>query len=116
MNLDAVVRALYEVMCFDAGARPNWDRLTEILAPNARIVRVSDDGVFEFNPATFRRNIEEMIGSGALPGFWEGELSREVQTFGDMAHVLSIYEGRRSRDAAVLFRAVKSMQLFKRHD
>ncbi|HUR80183.1 MAG TPA: hypothetical protein VM733_05430 [Thermoanaerobaculia bacterium] len=85
-----------------------------MLAPGARLVRVNDDGVFEFDPITFRQDIEKMIASGALPSFWEGELSREAQTFGDVAHVLSIYEGRSSRDAAPLFRAVKSIQLFRR--
>jgi hypothetical protein len=114
MDMDAVIAALYDVMCFDAGGHPDWDRLSNILAPDARLVRVTDDGVFEYNPTTFRRDIERMIASGALPSFWEGELQHSVQQFGDIAHVLSIYEGRSSRNAAVLFRAVKSMQLFRR--
>jgi len=77
-------------------------------------VRVNDDGVFEFDPASFRKNLEEMIDSGALTSFWESEVSREVQDFGDVAHVLSEYETRRTRDGAPLYRAVKSIQLFRR--
>ncbi|HEX3108449.1 MAG TPA: hypothetical protein VHU41_05080, partial [Thermoanaerobaculia bacterium] len=80
----------------------------------ARLVRVNDDGVFEFDPASFRENLEEMIGSGALTSFWESEVSRDVQDFGDVAHVLSEYETRRTRDGAPLYRAVKSIQLFRR--
>jgi hypothetical protein len=114
MNIDAVITALYDCMCFEVAGRPDWDRLSEILAPGARLVRVNDDGVFEFDPVTFRGNIEEMMASGSLPSFWEGELSREIQDFTDVAHVLSIYEARSSRNAAVLFRAVKSIQLFRR--
>ena len=109
MTIDDAIRGLYRAMCFEAGGAPDWSLLNDVLAPDARLVRVNDDGVFAFDPRTFRRDIEAM----SLPSFWEGELSRDVREFTDIAHVLSIYEARQSRDAAVLFRAVKSIQLFR---
>lgn len=113
MTIDDAIRGLYGAMCFDAGGAPDWQLLSEVLAPDARLVRVNDDGVFAFDPRTFRRDIEAMMLSGALPSFWEGELSREVRELTDIAHALSIYEARSSRHADVLFRAVKSIQLFR---
>jgi len=113
MTIDDAIRGLYGAMCFDAGGAPDWALLNDVLAPDARLVRVNDDGVFAFDPRTFRQNIEAMMAAGALPSFWEGEVSRDVREFIDIAHVLSIYEARTSRDADVLFRAVKSIQLFR---
>jgi len=112
--MDEIIRALYASVSFEVGERPNWDMQGEIFAPDARLVRVNDQGVFEMNPRTFREGLEAMIDSGTLASFWEGEVSREVREFGDIAHVLSVYETRASRDGAVINRAIKSIQLFKR--
>ncbi|HEX7137882.1 MAG TPA: hypothetical protein VF219_08555 [Vicinamibacterales bacterium] len=114
MTLDEVISAMYASFSFEEGARPDWKRQEEIFAPGARLVRVNDDGVFEFDPESFRKNLEQMIDSGTLTSFWECEVWREVHEFGDVAHVLSEYETRRTRDGAPLYGAVKSIQLFRR--
>jgi hypothetical protein len=64
---------------------------------------------------TYRTDFERMIATGELPSFWEGEIWRETRLFGDMAHVLSAYETRRTRDGDVLNRGVNSIQLFRRN-
>ena len=74
----------------------------------------NDSGVFEFDQESYRVNFEAMIDSGEMPSFWEGELWRETRQFGDMAHVLSAYETRRSRGGEVMNRGVNSIQLFRR--
>ncbi len=107
VTLDETIAALYASYSFDEGSRPNWELQGEIFAPGARLVRVNDDGVFEFDLASFRKNLEQLIDSGAMMSFWEREVWREVQDFGDVAHVLSEYE-------TPHFRAVKSIQLFRR--
>lgn len=105
---------MYASMCFEPGQQPQWERHAELFAPAARLVRVNDAGVFEFDPKSFRDDLEGKIASGAIPSFWEGEISREEKVFGEIAHVLSVYETRPSRDAAEAGRAVKSIQLFNR--
>ncbi len=114
MSLDAVIDRMYASMSFEAGEAPDWDAQAEVFAPSARLVRVNDDGVFEFDPRSFRANFEEMITSGALPSFWESELWRDVDQYGDFAHVLSAYEMRASRDGPLVARAIKSIQLFRK--
>jgi len=114
MTLDEIITAMYASMCFERGGRPDWQRQAEVFAPGARLVRVNDSGVFEFDPRTFRRDYEAMIESGSLPSFWEGEVWRETREFGDVAHVLSGYEMRNARGGELVARAVKSIQLFKR--
>jgi len=114
VTIDQVIAALYESCSFAPGERPDWNKQLEILAPNARMVRVNDQGVFEFTPQTFRENLEQMIDSGTLPSFYEHELRHETQEFGDIAHVLSVYEMRMTADGDVIDHAVKSIQLFRR--
>jgi len=114
MSVDRTIRDMYASMSFERGERPDWQRQSELFAPNARLVRVNDGGIFEFDPRTFRADFEQMIDSGALPSFWEGELWRETAQYGDIAHVLSAYEMRTSRAGEVVSRAVKSIQLFHR--
>ncbi|HEV7241302.1 MAG TPA: hypothetical protein VGQ36_18870 [Thermoanaerobaculia bacterium] len=116
MDIDSTIREMYASMSFETGAHPDWERQAALFAPDARLVRVNDGGVFEFDLRTFRGDFETMISSGVLSSFWEHELWRETRVFGDFAHVLSIYEMRSSRAGDVVARAVKSIQLFRRGD
>lgn len=116
MTVGRVVDEMYASMSFEPGERPDWAVQERIFDRNARLVRVNDDGVFVFDPRTFRENLEAMIESGALPSFYEQEVQRQIDEFGDIAHVLSMYEMRTSRGGELVARAVKSIQLFKRDD
>ena len=113
-DLDSVIAEMYDAVSFEPGERPDWRRQEQIFAPDARMVRITDDGVFEFDNDSYRTNLESMIDSGALPSFWEAELWRETRLFGEMAHVLSAYESRTSKGGPPLGRGVNSIQLFRR--
>ena len=113
-DLDGIIAELYDTVCFENGSRPDWSRQAAIFAPGARLVRVHDGGVFEFDPASYRQNFEAMIDSGEMPSFWEAELWRETRQFDDVAHVLSAYETRRARGGELLNHGVNSIQLFRR--
>jgi len=114
MNLDEVIAEMYDSICFEEGQRPDWSRQTAIFAPGARLVRVTDEGIFEFDLESYRANLEAMIDSGAMTSFWEAEIWRETRQFGEVAHVLSAYETRRSRNGEVRNRGVNSIQVFRR--
>jgi hypothetical protein len=114
-DLDEVIGAMYQSVCYEPGGHPDWKLEDEIFAPGARLVRINDEGVFEFDRESYRTNLESMIATGALPSFWEGELWRETRLFGDMAHVLSGYESRPTRSGPLLNRGVNSIQLFRRN-
>ena len=114
MSIDSVIAEMYDSICFAAGERPDWTRQAEIFAPGARLVRITDDGVFEFDLQTYRANLDAMIDAGTMRSFWEGEIWRETRQFGEMAHVLSAYETRPSRHGELLNRGVNSIQLFER--
>ncbi len=113
-SLDDVINEMYACICFEPGERPDWSGNDRIYAPGARLVRVNDSGIYEFDMVSYRTDFERMIDSGEMPSFWEGEMWRDTQQFGEVAHVLSAYETRRSRNGAVLNRGVNSIQLFQR--
>lgn len=114
-DLDSVILEMYDSICFEKGQRPDWSRSAALYAPDARMVRINDAGIFEFaNQEAYRQNFEAMIDSGEMPSFWEGELWRETRLFGDMAHVFSAYETRRSRSGEFMNRGINSIQLFRR--
>jgi len=113
-DLDSVIAAMYESVCYEKGGHPDWETDAKIFAPGARMVRINDGGIFEFDMQTYRTDFERMIREGELPSFWEGEIWRETRQFGDMAHVLSAYETRRTRNGPLLNRGVNSIQLFNR--
>src|SRR5256885_1876919 len=113
-DLDTVMTIMYEEVSFEPGTRPDWRRQNEIFAPGARLVRINDTGILTFDVDSFRKDFEQMIDSGELPSFWEGEIWRETRLFGEMAHVLSAYETRRTRNGPLLNRGVNSIQLFRR--
>ena len=113
-SIDDIIKAMYETVSYEAGSHPDWKTENEIFAPDARLVRMNDSGVFEFDLKSYRTDFERMIASGEMPSFWEGEIWRRTDLFGDMAHVLSAYESRHSRDGAFINRGVNSIQLFQR--
>jgi hypothetical protein len=113
-DLDRVIHEMYEQVSFEPGRRPDWTRQREIFAPDARLVRITDEGVFEFTLESYAREFDRMIESGEMPGLWEGEVWRETFLLGDMAQVLSGYETRRTRSSEVFGRGVNGIQLFQR--
>lgn len=116
MTLGDAITAMYESMSIGPGGEPDWSRQNELFAPAARLVRVNDSGVFEFDLASFQADFARMVRAGELRSLWEEETSRETREFGDVAAILSEYELRDAPGGAVLGRAVKSIQLFRRGD
>ena len=114
-ELDSIIAAMYECVCYEEGGHPDWERNDTLFAPGARLVRINDGGIFEFDMKSYRVDFERMIARRELPSFWEGEIWREERLFGDMAHVLSAYETRRTPSGPVVNRGVNSIQLFKRN-
>jgi hypothetical protein len=113
-DIDSVIAGMYDSVSFEMGSRPDWKRHDEIFAPGARMARITDDGVFEFDNRSYQENVDGMIEAGTLTSFWEAELWRETHLFDEMAHVLSAYEARRSRGGELIGRGVNSIQLFRK--
>lgn len=112
--MDSIIASLYDVISGPAGQKRDWDRFRALFVPGARLIptskqpsgvfatRVLDpDGYIAASGPTLERN-----------GFYEKEVARQVEIFGNIAHVFSTYESRRKPDDAKPFaRGINSIQL-----
>lgn len=113
-QIDALIEALYDVISFDEGGEPDWERMRTLFSPHARITRVTPEGTDYLDLSGFQELAKEVLDLGTYTRFFEIEVLRDERRFGALAHVLSAYETRQSRNATEPFaRGVNSLQLIK---
>src|ERR1043166_8361103 len=80
-----------------AGAPRDWDRFRALFIDGARLIsmRVTADGPAP-NSMTPDEFAKRSGTNSATNGFFESEITRRVETFGNIAHVFSTYESRRA--------------------
>ena len=113
-TMDAVVAALYDVISGPAGQKRNWDRFRSLFVPGARLIPTARRPTGEVVSRV--RTPEEYIeGSQTVleqDGFFEREISRRVEKFGNIAHIFSTYETRhKAADEKPFMRGINSIQL-----
>lgn len=114
-SLDELVRAMYDAISFEEGEEPDWETDRKIFAPDARLVRLSASSTESFTLDDYIENVKGLIRSGELPSFHEIEIARREEAYGDIAHLWSSYEGRRSpSDPELVTRGINSIQAIRR--
>jgi hypothetical protein len=112
-SVDTMVRAVYDVISGPAGTR-DWARFRLLFADGARMipVRMTPEGS---SPAL--TTVEEYITRAGANfeknAFYESEVARRVEAFGNIAHVFSTYESRRAPGEKPFARGINSIQLVK---
>ena len=114
-TMDSIIAALYDVISGPAGQKRNWDRFRSLFVPGARLIPTGR------NPQTGEvgsrvRTPEEYITRSAplleQNGFFEREISRQTEKFGNIAHLFSTYESRhKAEDEKPFARGINSIQL-----
>ncbi|QYF96038.1 hypothetical protein KY495_12125 [Massilia sp. PAMC28688] len=115
-SVDAIVKALYDVVSGPAGGR-DWDRLRSLFAADGRMgaIGARAAGGFGLRAMTVEDYIVMAGKNFSQSGFFESEVARSTDTFGQLVHVFSTYEARRSpADATPFMRGINSIQLY--HD
>ncbi len=115
-QLESLIATYYDTISGPAGPR-DWDRERAIFHPCARLMRtgVDDDGRPWIRVMSVDEYARDTAAFFAADDFYEIEVARRVDRFGNLAHVRSTYEARRHPDAPELLkRGVNSIQLF--HD
>jgi hypothetical protein len=115
-SIDAVIATMYGIVSGPPGER-DWERLRTLYWPGARMIPIGlrpsgDEGLRMFS-------IDEYIANAAPffreEAFYERELSRTTERFGDIAHAFSTYGSFRSpADAEPFMRGINSIQLLWR--
>jgi len=117
VEIDALIKALYEVISFDEGGEPDWPRMESLFSRHARITRVTPDGTDYLDVGGFQELAKESFDLGVYTRFFEIEVQRDERRFGALAHVLSAYETRHAPSASEPFaRGVNSLQLIREDD
>ncbi|HYR11460.1 MAG TPA: hypothetical protein VEQ60_27000 [Longimicrobium sp.] len=114
---EALVTALYDVISGPAGEARDWDRFRSLFLPGARLVysQTLQTGEVRLHPMTvedFIRIVTPVYASGG--GFWERDIGHRMDRFGNVVHVFTAYETRRSApDGPVVARGINSVQLVR---
>lgn len=114
-TIDGIIKAYYEVVSADEGVPRDTARDRSLHHPDARAIITGKDasGKSFINNMTLAEyhQIAEREGN---PPFYEEEIHRETQRFGNVAHVWSTYAWRTSPDGPIGGRGINSIQLY--HD
>ena len=109
-SVDAIINAYYDVISGPAGHEYDAERDTSLHAPLAIITRLSAAGLDN------RHDLA--VEQGTVPpvyeeSFFEVEINRIVEQYGNMAHVWSTYEVRSSPDGNATGLGLNSISLYR---
>ncbi|HXM33367.1 MAG TPA: hypothetical protein VN921_06915 [Chthoniobacterales bacterium] len=118
-SIDAIITAAYDVISGPAGQKRDLERERSLFLPGARLI-----------PTAMKAGIASASESGpqfldvegciarvepyfAESGFYEKEVARRTERFGQIAQAWSTYESRHSQtDPEPFMRGINSIQLF----
>lgn len=113
-SIDGIVAAVYDVISGPAGQARDWDRWRSLFIPEARLIPVSvrPDGAIGhrvITPEDYAASNGPFLEEN---GFFEVEVARVTESFGQIAHLFSTYESRRTEaDDEPFARGINSFQL-----
>lgn len=112
-TIEGIVAAFYDVISGPAGQPRQWARDSTLYMAGAMFVAMDvKDGkpVARFaTPEQFRQATDRGF---VAEGFFETEIGSQVERFGNVAQVRSVYETRRSEQGPVTGRGVNYLTLF----
>ncbi|MFT3826270.1 MAG: hypothetical protein QM731_20270 [Chitinophagaceae bacterium] len=114
-SMDGIIAALYDVISGDAGKVRNWDRFRTLFIPEAKLIATGKrpDGTASRRTMSVEDYITTAGPTLEKNGFFEKEISRKTDQFGNVVQLFSTYESRRKADDAKPFvRGINSIQLW----
>src|SRR5437660_7137373 len=117
-SIGAIIAACYDVISGPAGKKRDWERERSLFYPGARLIPTATvPGKPDVDLAPLILDVEGYIARVEplfeKNGFYEKEIARRVEQFGQIAHVWSTYESRHdASDAEPFMRGINSIQLF----
>lgn len=112
-TLDGIIAAFYDVISGPAGQPRQWARDRSLYILGVRFVSTGYDADDRRTVAVMdHQQFADATDADFLArGFYETEIHRVTHRVGDIAHVFSTYEMRRTPDAPVSGRGVNSVEL-----
>lgn len=116
-SVDAILKTLYDVISGAAGQKRDWNRMRSIFVPHARLMPAVQRQTGGAGVAVL--SVDDYVtraGPGLeTNGFFEREIHRTVEQYGNILHAFSTYESRRTADLSEkpFARGINSIQLLK---
>ena len=114
-SLDAIMKAVYDVISGDAGKARDWDRFRTLFHKDARLIPSGKNaqtgviGARVLTPEDYVKNSGPFLEKN---GFHERELARHVDIYGNIAQVFSTYHAfKNATDKEPFLRGINSFQL-----
>ena len=113
-TIDGIIKTYYEVISAPAGQPRQWSRDRTLYIPDIRFVAMSQDknGHPRAHIASHQQFVDASNDALVKEGFYESEIHRSTQRFGNIAHVFSTYESRIKAGGPVIARGINSLELF----
>jgi hypothetical protein len=114
-SIEAIVKASYETISGGVGVPRQWGRDESLFDPNVRFVSVEREpksGEIVATITTHQEFVDDSDEFTVKAGFTERELGRKIERYGNVATVLSSYEGKNASTGKVITRGVNIFQLY----
>ncbi|MDA1029082.1 MAG: hypothetical protein O3B41_08535 [Bacteroidetes bacterium] len=114
-SVDAIIAAVYDVISGGMGVERDWNRFRSLFHPEAKLIPsgCNAQGQCRATYWTVGQYVERAGPSLTASGFFEAETHRLEERFGNIAHIFSTYDSRRTlEDAEPFQRGINSIQLF----
>ena len=110
-SIDAIIDALYDVISGPKEKPRDWQRFFDLFDEDARLIFTSTDTLSGFQSRSPQGYREIAESSFAANNFYESEISRVSEIYGNIAHVFSTYAGTRTPEGEPFLRGINSIQL-----
>ncbi|WP_338730847.1 hypothetical protein [Mangrovimonas cancribranchiae] len=113
-TLDKTINTLYQVISGEKGEARNWPLFKHLFKPNAKLIpsgKRNDSiyGVRYLSPDDYINTSGQWLVDN---GFFEKEIHRKKEQFGNITHIFSTYEAYKSdSDETPFMRGINSIQL-----
>jgi hypothetical protein len=113
-TVDGILRAFYDVISGPAGQPRQWARDRTLYIHDVRFVSLSTDSAKHVQADVMdHQTFVDRADPGVVRrGFFETEIHRTTERFGNVVHVFSTYEMRERAEGPVFGRGINSIELF----
>ena len=113
-SIDGMIKAWYDIVTGPKGQARPWGRDHTLYTPETRFLNVSRGPKGKLRATLFdHQGYVNAVDKGLTErGFFEREINRVTQRFGNTVHVYSTYESREAADGPVTARGINSIELF----
>ncbi|WP_406684045.1 hypothetical protein N1F78_15330 [Seonamhaeicola sp. MEBiC1930] len=113
-TIDSTIKTLYATISGEKGEKRNWGQFKFLFYKDAKLIPSGENKKGEFKlaymtPSDYVKSSGKWLENN---GFFEKEIHRETQQFGNLVHVFSTYEAYyNSTDEKPFMRGINSIQL-----